>query len=135
MTAADEAILDLDRALIQDEAGEVVTLQRLTLGPGGVQIPFGVDVWASIRGYRPDEIVAGSGITQKDVKVIMSPTEINRSGWPGAAAAPAGTDKRLPRHGDRILTGRGTLAVQGDAAGIFMGATLVRIECQARGTG
>jgi hypothetical protein len=126
--SAEQEIGDLDASLAKD--GQPITLQRLTLA-GSEQIPFGVDAMAFVRGDQPNELT--QTVTQKDVTVIMSPTEINRSGWPGATPAPAGAgDKRIPRKPDRIITKRGQLTVQ-TAAGIYIGDTLVRINIRARG--
>jgi hypothetical protein len=80
MTPA-ELIADLDAALA--DAGQTVTLRRLTLGPGGVQIPFDVeDVPASIRPLKPEELV--NGIDQTWSKVVISPTVISTRQWPAA---------------------------------------------------
>lgn len=135
MTEAETAIADLDRELAA--TGEPIRLERLTLGPGGLQIPFGVDCPAYVRGYQPAEL--SSAIIQQDVKLVVSPTPIARAGWPGprvtrAGASPSQDDPRIPRKGDRAITSRGTLTVQA-AAGIFVGSELVRIDIQARGNG
>lgn len=127
---ADALIADLDAAL--KDAGEDIRLQRLTLGPGGTQIPVEVVCRATVRGYAPHELVGG--IAQQDVKLILSPSEITRAAWPGGTPMPNRPDPRVPLKGDRVITGRGTLAVQA-ASGIFIGSTLVRIEIQARGQG
>lgn len=130
MTDTESLIADLDAALA--EAGEDIVLQHLTLGPGGTQIPFSVTCRAAVRGYSPDELIAGSGIIQKDRKIILSPTEITVAGWPGPMPVSAGIDKRVPRAGDRVMRNGQAMAVQA-AEGIYVQGELVRLECQARG--
>lgn len=127
MTDAESVIADLDEALA--DAGEDIVLQRLT---GTQQIPYSVTCRAVVRGYAPEELIAGSGITQQDVKVILSPTEIEVAGWPGAQPQTSG-DKRVPVKNDRILRQGRPLTVQA-AAGIYVGGELVRIEATARGS-
>lgn len=124
-----EAIADLDRSLAAD--GEDIRLQRLTLAAGGVQIPFEVTCRACVRGYQPKDLVGG--ITQQDSKVILSPTEIVRAGWPGAASA-AGTDqdRRVPRKGDRAIIAGRPRNIEA-AVGIYVGSELVRIEMRVLG--
>ncbi|RWP31817.1 hypothetical protein [Mesorhizobium sp.] len=73
MTTPSELIADLDAALL--DAGEDAKLRRVTLGPNAIQIPFDVDVRASIRPLRPEEL-AGS-IDQTWSRVILSPTDIS----------------------------------------------------------
>lgn len=126
-----EAMIDLlDRQL--EKKGEEIRLQRLVLGPDNIQIVVDeVTLMAFVRGYAPDEISPGSGITQQDLKLIFSPTEIIRQNWPGGT--PAEGDKRIPIKGDVVYTTRGKLTVR-DGGGLYAANTLVRIECQARGT-
>lgn len=120
----------LDEALAA--AGEDIILQRLTLGPGGVQIPFSVTCRAAVRGYTPEELIAGSGIVQKDRKIIFSPTEITQAQWPGPLPVGADVDKRIPRVGDRVIRNGLPMIVQA-AEGIYVQGELVRLEMQARG--
>lgn len=75
---------------------------------------------AFVRGYQPKDLVPGSGITQQDVKVILSPTDL--VDFPGI----------VPTRNDRIIRQGKPLAVQA-ATGIYVAGTLVRIEVQARG--
>lgn len=84
-----ELIDDLDAALI--EAGQTVTLRRLTLGPGGTQIPFDVEnVPAAIRPLKPEELF--EGVDQTASRVVISPTVITARQFP------------LPiRNGDKIV--------------------------------
>lgn len=125
MSTPADHIRRLDAALAR--SGETIRLQRLT---GTQQIVFEVECRAVVRGYQPEEIVSGSGITQGDSKVILSPSEIERKGWPGPQ--PHSGDKRVPIKGDRIIRQDRPMAVQA-AAGIYVDGELVRIEAQVRG--
>jgi hypothetical protein len=127
MAGAAEHIARLDRSLAR--GGERVRLLRLI---GTQQIAFEAECQAHVRGYQPRELSAGAGITQQDVKMILSPTDIERHGWPGATPVPAGTDKRIPGKGDRIIRQGRPYAVQA-GAGLYVAGELVRIELQARG--
>lgn len=127
MTEPESLIADLDAALA--EAGEDVVLQRLT---GTQQIPFSVTCRAVVRGYTPEELVAGSGIVQGDSKVILSPTEIERAQWPGAQPQSTG-DKRVPRVKD-VLIVQGKPRNVMAAMPFYVAGELVRIELQVRGS-
>lgn len=129
-TSPESLIADLDEALL--DAGEDIVLQHLTLGPGGTQIPFSVTCRAVVRGYTPEELIAGSGITQEDRKVILSPTEITAADWPGPMPVRPNVDKRIPSGGDRVMRHGQAMAVQA-AEGIYVQGQLVRIEARARG--
>jgi hypothetical protein len=131
MNDAAALIAELDRDLAEN--GELVKLRRSALGPNNKAVfPVDVDTMAMIRGYRPYEVAAGSGITQQDVSFIISPTNIEARNWPGTAASEPLTDKRVPVKGDVLITSRGPLTVQ-SAAGLYVDNTLVRIEGSARG--
>lgn len=125
MTPA-EAIADLDKALVED--GEDIRLQRLTLGPNGLQIPFEVVCRAFVRGYQPQELVGG--ITQQDRKVILSPTQIIAAQW--TSGRPAFDDQRVPMKGNRVFVAGRPCNVEA-AAGLYVAGELVRIEMQVRG--
>lgn len=130
MNEAEASRADLDNGLA--EVGEDIRLQRLTTAPGGAQVSFECTCRAVVRGYTPAEIVSGSGIIQQDVKVILSPSDIERAQWPGATPMPEGVDRRVPVRNDRIIRQGRTYAVQA-AQGIYVGGELVRIELQVRG--
>lgn len=121
-------IARLDGSLAR--VGEDVVLRRNTLGPGGVQIPFDATVRAQVRGYEPAELTAA--VIQGDSRVILSPTQIEQAGWPGATAAPVTGDRRVPRRGDVVLV-QGTPRHVFAAAPKYVGGVLVRIELQVRG--
>ena len=124
---AEQAIADLDAALASD--GEWIELQRLT---GTQLIPFKVRCRAFVCGYAAQELVGG--ISQTDSKVIMSPTEIIRSGWPGpnSSATPTDQDRRVPRKGDAVIIAGRKRAVE-TAGGVYPGGELVRIEMRVLG--
>lgn len=129
--SAFEEIRDLDAALALD--GEDVVLRRVTGTTN--QIAFDCDCRAFVRGYQPHELVAGSGIAQGDSKVIISPTQINATGWPGARplSEPASTlDPRVPRRGDKIMI-NGKLRTIEAADPKSIDGQLVRLELQVRG--
>lgn len=127
MSEASEAIAALDAALAAN--GQDIRLVRLT---GTQQIPYEVTCRAVVRGYQPSELVGG--ISQQDSMVILSPTEIDRYGWPGPAPSPAavGADRRVPRKGDRAVINGVPRAVEA-GAGIYVGDELVRIELHVKG--
>ena len=124
------AISMLDRQLAAH--GERVRLQRLTLGPAGIQVPFSVRCRAFVRGFEPEELVGG--IKQTDSKVILSPTEIMRKAWPGPAIGqqPPGQDRRIPVKDDRVFI-KGKPRNVDAATGIYLNGVLVRIEMRVIG--
>lgn len=122
----EQAIADLDQALAED--GTEVELQRLTMG-GAVQIPYGITLQAFIRGYEPNEFV--NGVTQTDSKFTISPTEIERKGWPGpnSSATPTTLDRRVPSPNLKdVLLVNGKKRTIVAAAGLYMQGVLVRID-------
>jgi hypothetical protein len=127
MTEAEQAIADLNVALATD--GEWIELWRET---GTQTIPFKVRCRAFVRGYIAQELAGG--LAQTDSKVIMSPTEITRSGWPGpnSSATPTDQDRRVPRKGDAVVIAGRKRAVE-MAGGIYVAAELVKIEMRVLG--
>lgn len=111
--------LALERTL---RIGETVTLRRRI----GTSSTF-VDVAcrAVVRGYNPRELIGG--IAQKDSKVIISPAEIEASGWPGAAG---GTT--TPRKGDFVVI-QGTSRAVEVVGPVYVRGELVRIEMRVIG--
>ena len=122
MTETEQAVADLDAALAAD--GEWIELWRET---GTQKIPFKVRCRAFVRGYAAQELVGG--IAQTDSKVVMSQTEIIRSGWPGpnSSATSTNQDRRVPRKGDAVIIAGRKRAIEA-AGGIHLGGELVRIE-------
>lgn len=116
MNAA-QAIAALDRAVAA--AGEDIVLRRQTKGPGSSFATFEVTCRASVRPYPPAELVGD--VKQGDVKVILSPTEMEDRQWPWP-----------PVIGDKVVVGGRTMGVM-DVGLIRLGADMVRIELRARG--
>lgn len=113
--APDVLIRDLDNAL--RDAGQTVVLRRLTLGPGGLQVHFDVELRANVRPVKPEQLI--SGIDQAQRKVILSPT--------GLAAFP------MPiRKNDKCLID-GTVTNIEFAKPIRVDDVLVRIELTVAG--
>jgi hypothetical protein len=127
MTDAEQAIADLNAALASD--GEWIELWRET---GSQKIPFKVKCRAFVRGFTAQELVGG--ISQTDSKIVMSPTEITRSGWPGpnSSAMPTNQDRRVPRKGDAVIISGRKRTVE-TAGGIYLAGELVRIEMRVLG--
>jgi hypothetical protein len=75
-SASDEHIAELDRALLLD--GEDIVIRRLF---GTQLIPLNVECRAFVRNVGNQELIAG--IAQENSNVIMSPSQIIASGWPG----------------------------------------------------
>ncbi len=127
MSEAEDHIAALDEALA--DVGQEITLQRLT---GTQLISFSVDLPAIVRGYTPAELVGG--ITQQDSFVILSPTWIDRKGWPGpnSSATPTTQDRRVPRKGDKaVINGKGRTVEA--SVGIYVADVLVRVELRVLG--
>lgn len=125
----EQAIADLDAALAAD--GTEVELQRLAQG-GAALIPYGIKLKGFIRGYEPNELV--NGVTQQMAKFTISPTEIDRKGWPGpesssATVAEKASDRRVPLANafDRLVV-NGKPRTIAAATGLYMQGTLVRID-------
>ena len=131
---SDGLVADLDQALATD--GQTVTIQRLFLGAGGVQIPVSVDCKAAVRPYGAKELVGG--ITQDQSEVIMSPTQIIAAGWPGpwtpSSVEPTqpATDRRVPRKGDNCVIAGKPRNIE-IAKPIYVDDALVRIELRVLG--
>jgi hypothetical protein len=127
MIEAEQVVADLNAALAAD--GEWIELWRET---GTQKIPFKVRCRAFVRGYAAQELVGG--IAQTDSKIVMSPSEIIRAGWPGpnSSATPTNQDRRVPRKGDAAVIAGHKRAVEA-AGGIYLGGELVRIEMRVLG--
>src|SRR5262245_59096636 len=117
----------LERQLAQH--GEDVELRRLT---GTQLISFAVTCRGFVRGYQPEELVGG--IEQGDGKVVLSPREIERSGWPGpnSSSTPTDQDRRIPRNNDKCVIAGRARNIEA-ATPIYLDGELVRIELQVRG--
>lgn len=131
MPTASAEIDKLDRMLA--DRGEDVVLQRIV---GAVnQAVSAVTCRAFVRGYSPQELIAGSGITQGDSHVTLTSTQINAAQWPGGTVVtnpPPTIDPRVPRQGDKMVIAGKLRTVQA-AAPIYMDGELVRIDAQVKG--
>ena len=120
-------ITDLDAALAED--GEEIILRRVA---GAANID--VKVQANVRLVtREEELV--DGITQDDIKVIVSPTQIAAAQWPGGgvdAAAPFNVDRSQPKKGDKLIYQGRVYRVE-QAISIKVAGQVVRIELMTMG--
>lgn len=123
-------IVDLDASLIEN--GQEIILRR-TFGTTS-QTDVDVTVQANVRAVsQPDMLI--SGITQDDVKVIMSMTQIIAEGWPGQGDeddAPFFVDRRVPRKGDTLII-NGQMYRAEMVNQIKIGTEVVRIEITTKG--
>lgn len=89
-------ITELDASL--DEVGQDVILRRVGAPTQDVTVRV------VLRAFRPEELVGG--ITQKDVLVILSPTQIRDANWPGTidmGVAPFNPPVWMPKTNDKII--------------------------------
>lgn len=129
MADPDAEIAALDRAL--DAAGQSVVLNYYT-GAGTSKVKYSVTCPAMVRGFTATEVIPGSGISQQDSRVIISPTQINQRQWPGPAVkGPA--DPRIPKAGVTDVTVNGVTKAVISAVGLYIDGTLVRIEIALKG--
>jgi hypothetical protein len=91
------------------------TLLLLTVA-AGVPVEPGTTVRGFVRGYKPEQIIAGGDIKQNDRMVVLSPTGL-----------PA-----LPAVGSKVRI-RGKIHNVQSAYPIRLADTLVRVELQVRG--
>lgn len=91
----EECIAALDDALAAD--GQLIELRR------GVATSGLTDVPASVRAFRPEELIGG--ITQDDSLVILSPSSIGDGQFPPVQSASAARDMPtwLPQKNDRVV--------------------------------
>ena len=122
-----DQIADLDFSLRED--GEDIVLRRSTPAPSATQIHFDVACRAFVKRGASDEIE--DTITERAYLVLISPTEINASGWPGATPVPAGIDKRVPRRGD-VMVIQGRVVPVVSAMAHYRANVLVRIDLVGR---
>ena len=123
-------ITDLDAALA--ESGELIILRRTvgTLNQTNIDCE---NLPANVRTPRLEELV--EGITQDDLRVIISPTRIAETQWPGGgvdAPAPFNPDRSLPKKSDRIIRGGYVYRVEKVEA-IKVNNVVVRIEMLTKG--
>lgn len=95
--------------------GETVVLRRPTGNGNWIECP----VRARVDLFQPHEVVGG--ILQGDRKVIISPVELDASGWLGGL-----------RRGDQVMIGGTTTTVQGVDV-VTAGDVVQRMNMQVRG--
>ena len=125
----ENAIASLDRQIAQH--GQEITLTRVT----GVanQAKFTATMRAFVRGYSREELT--STIIQGDTLVILSPTHIEASRWPGPKVAnPTGpkTYPRVPLATDPMVIAGKTRTIQ-YADPTYINGKLAKIKVQVRG--
>lgn len=123
-------VASLDEALAY--AGEDVILRR-TVGAGAAAVNVDVLVRASVRAFRPDELVGT--ISQSDSMVIISPTQIATAQWPGGqpvSGAIHQADPRVPKIGDKAII-QGRIRNITFVKPILVAGELVRVEMTVAG--
>jgi hypothetical protein len=117
----------LDRAIAR--AGQMVRLTR-TIGTIPNQTFITADVPAIVRAYRTEQLIGT--ITQGDSNVILSPSDIERAGWPGGTPPTNGTDARVPKTTDSVVfLGRSCKIIA--VKPLYIRGELARIDLQVRG--
>lgn len=125
-----EAISALDRALEED--GEDAILRRV-IGTGTNSRNIDAPVLAFVRPVKAEDIVGA--ISQGDLAVTISPTDIDAAQWPGglpettSAYAP---DPRIPRVTDKIVVQNRVRDIKFPKP-LLVGGELVRIDLVASG--
>lgn len=136
--ASDFEVAQLDLALAAD--GQDIELWRLQ-GAGTNPAKVKVGCRAFVRRRANKELVGA--IVQNDDWVIISPTEIDRAGWPGPwtpsmpgvpaeATQNPNRDYRLPRKGDKAVINGIDRAIE-VVKPIYLDNALIRIELQVLG--
>jgi len=120
----------LDAALAV--SGEDVIIRRIV----GTKNTTNLDivVRANVRTVRlPEELV--SGVSQDDLRVIISPSEIREAQWPGGGtehAPPFNVDRSIPVRGDRLIV-KGRMYRVETVNPIAVEGEVVRIEMMTKG--
>ncbi len=107
----------LDRKISQ--VGEDVQLQR----PAGPVTPTIYAATANCRAFVRSETQVGI------IKVILSPTDLIREGWPGATGQDVG-DPLVPKKTDKIFA-QGRQRTMEAIRPTYMDGVLVRVELDA----
>ncbi|TWD58093.1 hypothetical protein FB480_101848 [Agrobacterium vitis] len=123
-------IAALDSSLAR--AGENVTLRRI-VKRAGVDVPVDVVCRAAVRVVSADQI-AGT-ITQNDLNVVMSPTQILAADWPGqndSITSGNVVDQHLPKSTDKMIV-QGKERQVRSAKPIYVGGVWVRTDMVVAG--
>jgi hypothetical protein len=129
--ASDNEIRELDASLAAD--GLWIELQRLI---GTQLIPIRCTCRAFVRGYAASEVTSIIAFT--DSKVIISPTQIIRAGWPGPNNSATSTkqDRRVPgppnNTTDRFVI-NGKPRTIASSLPIYLDGELIRIDMRVAG--
>jgi hypothetical protein len=128
-------IAALDNALAQ--AGEDIILRRV-VGTAPNQVNIDVHCRAKVNALTAQQLAAG--IPATELNVILSPTQINDTQWPGGhvpALPPFNLDQRVPR---AVPTDKVLLVTRGDQPRAitfsdpkFINGELVRINLRISG--
>lgn len=113
----------LDRHLLLH--GEDVLLGRLVGGVG-----FQIGCRAFVRGVSAEQIVGT--ITQADIAITISPSQIVAAEWPQGDVAVGIVDKRIPRINDFAIV-QGKQRQVKNAKPIFVGGVWVRCDMVVAG--
>jgi hypothetical protein len=105
------------------EYGEDVILRRTTSGTN-----TDVTCRASVRPVSAEMLAAG--IKQDNSVVVLSPTEIISTGWPGDMSATI--DSRVPTIGDKVVIAGRVRQIEFSAP-IYVAGELVRIDLRVTG--
>lgn len=128
---ASTLISDLDEALVEN--GQDVTLRRV-FGTGASAETVDVTVRANVRHLnQPEELIGG--LTQDDLKLIMSTTQIFAADWPGQGSEGTGVhhiDRRIPRKNDKLIVNGRIYRVE-YVNQIKIGDQVVRLEVVTKG--
>ena len=112
--------------------GEDIILRRV-VGQGATTANIDVKVRASVRAFRPEELIGG--ISQTDSLAVISPTQIKDAQWPGGQPVTTGRYKGipwLPQNNDRaVIQGRNRAITF--VKPFVVGGEIVRIELTIAG--
>jgi hypothetical protein len=127
----ESAIASLDNTIAQH--GQSVRLVRMD--GKTAQVLCQANLSAIVRGYSSTTALAGTNQIQGDTVVTVSPTDLDREGWPTANPGiypPIDDDPRIPRRGDRIVINGRQRNVE-SAEPFYINDKLVRINVTVRG--
>jgi len=116
----------LDRAIAR--CGETITLRRMV--GTNPSVPVDVTLQAVVRGYEPRDLVGG--ITQDQLKVILSPSALTAAQWPGGLPPGSGIEQALPKKGDKAVIAGRVRTIEA-AVPVRVRGRVVRIELRVLG--
>lgn len=118
---------ELDHALA--DCGEDIEIRRLI----GTSVSAAVECRAFVRRDRINDELVG-GIVQRNIEIILSPSQIIAQGWPGpnSSATPTELDRRVPVKGDKAVWAGRVMNIE-ESCPIYIDNELVRIELRVKG--